>query len=487
MTPRAGISGWCVRHPIATALLTLASLLLGLLAFLRLGVAPLPEADFPTIQINALLPGGSPETMASSVATPLEVQFSAIPGITEMTSSSALGTTTLTLQFSLDKSIDVAAQEVQAAINAAAGRLPVDMPNLPTWRKVNPADSPIMILRVNSEMMPLIELSDYAETILARQLSQVNGVGQIFVVGQQRPAIRIQAQPEKLAAYQLTLADLRQSLQSASVNLAKGALYGEGRVSTLAANDQLFNASDYDDLVVAYRQGAPVFLKDVARIVSAPEDDYVQAWPNGVPGVALVILRQPGANIVDTADAIQAALPRLREMLPATIEVDVLNDRTRTIRSSLHEVELTLLLTIGLVVLVMGLFLRQLSATLIVATVLAVSLSASFAAMYVLGFTLNNLTLVALIIAVGFIVDDAIVVVENIHRHLEAGASKVEAALKGAAEIGFTVISISFSLIAAFIPLLFMGGIVGRLFREFAVSVTVAILISVVASLTLAP
>ncbi len=452
MTPRAGISGWCVRHPIATALLTLASLLLGLLAFLRLGVAPLPEADFPTIQINALLPGGSPETMASSVATPLEVQFSAIPGITEMTSSSALGTSTLTLQFSLDKSIDVAAQEVQAAINAAAGRLPVDMPNLPTWRKVNPADSPIMILRVNSEMMPLIELSDYAETILARQLSQVNGVGQIFVVGQQRPAIRIQAQPEKLAAYQLTLADLRQSLQSASVNLAKGALYGEGRVSTLAANDQLFNASDYDDLVVAYRQGAPVFLKDVARIVSAPEDDYVQAWPNGVPGVALVILRQPGANIVDTADAIQAALPRLREMLPATIEVDVLNDRTRTIRSSLHEVELTLLLTIGLVVLVMGLFLRQLSATLIVATVLAVSLSASFAAMYVLGFTLNNLTLVALIIAVGFIVDDAIVVVENIHRHLEAGASKVEAALKGAAEIGFTVISISFSLIAAFIP-----------------------------------
>ena len=449
-------------------------------------MAPLPEADFPTIQINALLPGGSGDHGLVG-GHPLEVQFSAIPGITEMTSSSALGTTTLTLQFSLDKSIDVAAQEVQAAINAAAGRLPVDMPNLPTWRKVNPADSPIMILRVNSEMMPLIELSDYAETILARQLSQVNGVGQIFVVGQQRPAIRIQAQPEKLAAYQLTLADLRQSLQSASVSLAKGALYGEGRVSTLAANDQLFNASDYDDLVVAYRQGAPVFLKDVARIVSAPEDDYVQAWPNGVPGVALVILRQPGANIVDTADAIQAALPRLREMLPATIEVDVLNDRTRTIRSSLHEVELTLLLTIGLVVLVMGLFLRQLSATLIVATVLAVSLSASFAAMYVLGFTLNNLTLVALIIAVGFIVDDAIVVVENIHRHLEAGASKVEAALKGAAEIGFTVISISFSLIAAFIPLLFMGGIVGRLFREFAVSVTVAILISVVASLTLAP
>jgi len=484
---RAGMSGWCVRHPIATCLLTIASLLLGLLAFLRLGVAPLPQVDFPTIQVNALLPGGSPETMASAVATPLEVQFSAIPGIAEMTSSSALGSTTLTLQFELEKDIDVAAQEVQAAINAASGRLPADLPNLPTWRKVNPADSPIMILRVNSELLPLIELSDYAEVLLARQLSQIAGVGQIFVVGQQRPAIRIQAQPEKLAAYRLTLADLRQALQSASINQAKGALFGDGRVSTLAANDQLFSPADYDDLVVAYRAGAPVFLRDLARVVRAPEDDYVKAWPNGRPGVALVVLRQPGANIVATSDAIQAALPRLRGMLPAGVEVEVLNDRTRTIRASLHEVELTLLLTMGLVVLVMGLFLRQLSATLIVATVLAVSLSASFSAMYLLGFTLNNLTLVALIIAVGFIVDDVIVVVENIHRHLEQGKDRVQAALDGSAEIGFTVVSISFSLIAAFIPLLFMGGIVGRLFREFAVSVTAAILLSVLASLTVAP
>nr|WP_283939572.1 multidrug efflux RND transporter permease subunit [Pseudomonas sp. R3.Fl] len=481
------MSGWCVRHPIATCLLTIASLLLGLLAFLRLGVAPLPQVDFPTIQVNALLPGGSPETMASAVATPLEVQFSAIPGIAEMTSSSALGSTTLTLQFELEKDIDVAAQEVQAAINAASGRLPADLPNLPTWRKVNPADSPIMILRVNSELLPLIELSDYAEVLLARQLSQIAGVGQIFVVGQQRPAIRIQAQPEKLAAYRLTLADLRQALQSASINQAKGALFGDGRVSTLAANDQLFSPADYDDLVVAYRAGAPVFLRDLARVVRAPEDDYVKAWPNGRPGVALVVLRQPGANIVATSDAIQAALPRLRGMLPAGVEVEVLNDRTRTIRASLHEVELTLLLTMGLVVLVMGLFLRQLSATLIVATVLAVSLSASFSAMYLLGFTLNNLTLVALIIAVGFIVDDVIVVVENIHRHLEQGKDRVLAALDGSAEIGFTVVSISFSLIAAFIPLLFMGGIVGRLFREFAVSVTAAILLSVLASLTVAP
>ncbi|MCL6688421.1 multidrug efflux RND transporter permease subunit [Pseudomonas sp. R3.Fl] len=487
MSVRAGMSGWCVRHPIATCLLTIASLLLGLLAFLRLGVAPLPQVDFPTIQVNALLPGGSPETMASAVATPLEVQFSAIPGIAEMTSSSALGSTTLTLQFELEKDIDVAAQEVQAAINAASGRLPADLPNLPTWRKVNPADSPIMILRVNSELLPLIELSDYAEVLLARQLSQIAGVGQIFVVGQQRPAIRIQAQPEKLAAYRLTLADLRQALQSASINQAKGALFGDGRVSTLAANDQLFSPADYDDLVVAYRAGAPVFLRDLARVVRAPEDDYVKAWPNGRPGVALVVLRQPGANIVATSDAIQAALPRLRGMLPAGVEVEVLNDRTRTIRASLHEVELTLLLTMGLVVLVMGLFLRQLSATLIVATVLAVSLSASFSAMYLLGFTLNNLTLVALIIAVGFIVDDVIVVVENIHRHLEQGKDRVLAALDGSAEIGFTVVSISFSLIAAFIPLLFMGGIVGRLFREFAVSVTAAILLSVLASLTVAP
>ncbi|MBO3274431.1 multidrug efflux RND transporter permease subunit [Pseudomonas schmalbachii] len=487
MNTGAGVSGWCVRHPIATALLTIASLLLGLLAFLRLGVSPLPQVDFPTIQVTAQLPGANPETMASAVATPLEVQFSAIPGISEMTSSSALGSTVLTLQFELEKNIDVAAQEVQAAINAAAGRLPDDMPNLPVWRKVNPADSPIMILSVSSSLMPLIELSDYAEVLLARQLSQISGVGQIFMAGQQRPAIRIQAQPEKLAAYRLTLADLRQSLQAASRNQAKGALFGEGRVSTLAANDQLFSPGEYDNLVVAYREGAPVFLKDVARIVAAPEDDYVKSWPNGKPGVALVVLRQPGANIVEATDAIREALPRLREMLPASVEVEVLNDRTRTIRASLHEVELTLLLTMGLVIMVMGLFLRQLSATLIVATVLAVSLSASFAAMYLLGFTLNNLTLVALIIAVGFIVDDAIVVVENIHRHLEQGQSKLDAALQGAAEISFTVISISFSLIAAFIPLLFMGGIVGRLFREFALSVTVAILISVVAALTLAP
>lgn len=488
MSTRAGVlSRWCIEHPVSTTLLTIAVFLLGLLAFDRLGVAPLPEADFPTIQVSAVLPGASPETMASSVATPLEVQFSAIPGINEMTSTSAQGTLSLTLQFSLDKDIDVAAQEVQAAINTAAGRLPSDMPTLPTWRKVNPADSPIMIVKVVSREMSLPEVSDYAETVLMRQLSQLQGVGMIFISGQQRPAIRIQAAADKLAAYGLTFADIRQTIQKASVNQAKGALYGERGVTRLAANDQLFTPKEYDDLVIKYQNDAPVYLRDVARVFTGPENAYVMSWPNGTPGVALVILRQPGANIVETADRIRNALPELQKMLPASLEVEVINDRTRTIRATLQEVELTLVLTALLVVVVMSAFLRQLSATLIVAAVLVVSLMSSFAAMYLCGFTLNNLTLVALIIAVGFIVDDAIVVVENIHRHLEAGASRMQAALQGAQEIGFTVISISFSLIAAFIPLLFMGGIVGRLFREFALSVSVAILVSVVVSLTLAP
>lgn len=487
MSARVGVSRWCIQHPVSTTLLTLAAFLLGLLAFDRLGISPLPQADFPTIQVSAILPGASPETMASSVATPLEVQFSAIPGITDMTSTSAQGTLSLTLQFSLEKDINVAAQEVQAAINTAAGRLPTDMPTLPTWRKVNPADSPIMIVRVSSQEMPLTDVSDYAETVLMRQLSQLDGVGMIFISGQQRPAIRIQAAAEKLAAYGLTFADIRQTMQAASVNQAKGALYGTQGVSRLDANDQLFTPQDYDNLVVKYHNGAPVYLRDVAKVFAGAENTYVLSWPNGEPGVALVILRQPGANIVETADRIREVLPTLKSLLPASMEVDVLNDRTRTIRASLQEVELTLIFTAFLVIVVMSLFLRELSATLIVAAVLAVSLMASFAAMYVCGFTLNNLTLVALIIAVGFIVDDAIVVVENIHRHLEAGMPRLDAALEGSREIGFTVISISFSLIAAFIPLLFMSGIVGRLFREFALTVSVSILVSVVVSLTLAP
>ncbi|AZD94718.1 MULTISPECIES: multidrug efflux RND transporter permease subunit [Pseudomonas] len=487
MKGHGSISAWCVDHPVATLLLTFALVLLGAIAFPRLPIAPLPEAEFPTIQVSAQLPGASPETMASSVATPLEVQFSAIPGMTQMTSSSALGSTNLTLQFTLDKSIDTAAQEVQAAIDTASGKLPNDMPSLPTWRKVNPADSPVLILSISSTQMPGTELSDYVETLLARQISQIDGVGLINITGQQRPAIRVQASPDRLAAIGLTLADIRVALQQASLNLAKGALYGESSISTLSTNDQLFHPEDYGQLIVSYKNGAPVQLKDVARVISGPENAYVQAWSNDQPGLNLVIFRQPGANIVDTVDRIQSELPRLEAMLPASVDVTVLSDRTKTIRASLHEVEITLLIAVLLVVAVMALFLRQLSATLIVSSVLGVSLVASFALMYVMGFSLNNLTLVAIVISVGFVVDDAIVVVENIHRHLEAGDGMREAAIKGAGEIGFTVVSISFSLIAAFIPLLFMGGVVGRLFKEFALTATSTILISVVVSLTLAP
>ncbi|WP_281169769.1 efflux RND transporter permease subunit [Thauera linaloolentis] len=474
-------------HPIGTVLLTMAAVLLGVLAYPRLPVAPLPEADFPTIQVTARLPGASAETMASSVATPLEVQFSSIPGVTEMTSASAMSSVTLTLQFALAKDIDVAAQEVQAAINTAAGRLPSDMPSLPTWRKVNPGDSPILILGATSDTRSLTEISDLTETVLARQLSQIEGVGVVNLVGQRRPAIRIQAKPESLTAAQVTLAEVRSAVQRTSVNLPKGALFGQNRVSTLQVNDQLFDPAEYGELIVSYRDGLPVHLKDVATVTRGSEDDYTQVWPNGKNGVALVIMRQPGANIVATADRLNEALPRLEAALPADMKVEIFNDRTRTIRSSLHEVELTLVITMILVIGVMALFLRQLSATLIVSAVLGVSLITTFALMYLAGFSLNNLTLVAVVVAVGFIVDDAIVVIENIHRHLEAGESMREAALKGVREIGFTVVSISVSLVAAFIPLLFMGGVVGRLFREFALTATGAILVSVVVCLTLAP
>ncbi|MEN3975989.1 multidrug efflux RND transporter permease subunit [Emcibacter sp. SYSU 3D8] len=487
MTVKPGISVWFIRHPIATFLLSLALVALGAIAFPQLPIAPLPQAEFPTLSINARLPGASPETMASSVATPLEAELSAVPGITEMTSSSALGITSITLQFALDKDIDTAAQEVQAAINSVSGRLPSDMPSLPTWRKVNPADSPIIILSIQSKLMPLNELSDLAETLIGRQISQIEGVGDMFFSGQKKPAIRIQASPERLAAYGITLADLRDVIQKASVNQAKGAIYGQDRVSTIETNDQIFTPGEYDRLPVAYRDGRPVLMKDVAKVIFGAENDYVQAWQYGEPGVNFIIRRQPDANIVETVDRITAALPQLRASLPASVEVKVLNDRTRTIRATLHEVEITLMVTVFMVILVMGLFLRQLSATLIVGAVLGVALISTCAAMYMLGFSLNNLTLVALVIAVGFIVDDAIVVIENIHRHQEAGEGMVEAAIKGSSQIGFTVVSISFSLIAAFIPLLFMGGIVGRLFREFALTVTAAILISVVMSLTLAP
>jgi HAE1 family hydrophobic/amphiphilic exporter-1 len=484
---RPGFPAWFIAHPVATVLLTAAVVLLGAFALPQLPIAPLPDTEFPTIQVSAKLPGASPETMASAVATPLEVELSAVPGIRLMTSTSALGSTSITLQFVLTKDIDSAAQEVQAAINAAAGRLPADLPNLPTWRKVNPSDSPILVLRVQSEHMPLTQLSDLAETVLARQMSQLDGVAEINISGQMKPALRIQAAPQRLAALGLTLADIRAAVQRTSVNQATGALFGERRVSTLSTNSQLFDPAAYERLVVAWRNGAPVRLGDVAQVSIGPENEYVRAWQNGKPGVSFVIRRQPGANIVETTGRILAELPRLRAMLPPTVDVAVLNDRTRTIRASLHEVEVALAVTVTLVIVVMGLFLRQKAATLIVTCVLGVALMGTFAAMYALGFSINNLTLVALVIAVGFVVDDAIVVIENIHRHIEAGQPAHTAAVQGSGEIGFTVVSISFSLIAAFIPLLFMGGVVGRLFHEFAVTVTAAILVSVLASLTFAP
>jgi len=482
-----GLSAWCIAHPVATVLLTLALVLLGLFAFPRLPVAPLPQADFPTLQISARLPGASPETMASAVATPLEVALSGVPGITEMSSTSSLGSVSITLQFTLKKNINEAAQEVQAALNATAGRLPLGMPSPPTWRKVNPADGPILILKMQSEVLGITELSDLAETVLSRRLSQIDGVSEVSIAGQQKPAIRIQASPARLAAHGLSLADIRAAVQKASVNQPKGALFGEGRSSTLATNDQLFNPADYEALTVIDRNGVPVRVGDVAQVTAGAETDYVRAWQNGKQGLGIIVRRQPDANIVETADRVQAALPELTSRMPASVTVEVLNDRTRTIRASLHEVELTLVLTFVLVVVVMGAFLRQVSATVIVTAVLGVSMIATIAAMERLGFSLNNLTLVALIIAMGFVVDDAIVVVENIHRHLELGEPMKEAALKGAGEVGFTVVSISVSLVAAFIPLLFMGGVVGRLFSEFAVTVTAAIGVSVLTSLTLAP
>jgi len=467
-----GLSAWFIRRPIASVLLALSVTLLGVFAFPALSVAPLPQADFPTIQVSATFPGASPETMASAVASPLEVAFTGIAGIIEMTSSSALGQTNILIQFELERNIDVAAQEIQAAINSVAGRLPSDLPNPPTWRKINPTDGPVMVLSVTSESMPTTSLSDLAETRIARQLGQISGVAQVVIAGMQRPAIRIQAQPDRLAAYGLTMADIRAAVASANVNRAKGAVFGQDVVSTLQTNDQLFTEGEYQDVVIMWRDGAPVRIRDVAKVAVGPEDAYVGAWPSGAPGLGVIVQRQPGANIIEIADRISEELPRLRESLPSDVSVTVLNDRTRTIRASLHEVELTLVVTLVLVIAVMGVFLRQVAATAIVAIILGISVIATF---------------VALVIAIGFVVDDAIVVVENIHRHMEAGESAMTAALEGAREIGFTVVSITLSLIAAFTPLLFMGGIVGRLFREFSLTITLSLLISVVMALTLAP
>jgi hydrophobe/amphiphile efflux-1 (HAE1) family protein len=481
------ISAPFIYRPVATSLLMIALALAGIVAFPSLPVAPLPQVDFPTISVSASLPGASPETMASAVAQPLERQFAQIAGVTQMTSTSTLGATSISIQFDLDRNIDAAAQDVQAAISAAGRQLPTELPSPPTYRKVNPADSPILVMGVHSDSLPLTVVDDYADSILAQQISQITGVAQVSIGGEQKPAVRVQIDPAKLATKGLTLEDIRGVLASATTNAAKGTLNSANRSLTIAANDQLSKASDYDDVIIAYRNGAAVRVKDVGQAVEGPENLYTGAWDNNKLAILLIVFKQPGANVIQTVDQIKKALPRLQAMIPPAVSVDILSDRTETIRASVRDVEFTLGITIALVVLVILLFLRNLRVTVIPGLVVPLSLLGATAIMYLAGFSLDNLSLMALTISVGFIVDDAIVVVENIYRHIEDGMPPLEAALKGSREIGFTVLSISLSLVAVFIPLLLMGGIVGRLFREFSITVTAAIAVSAFVSLILTP
>jgi len=481
------ISAPFIHRPVATSLLMVAVAFAGLAAFPLLPVAPLPKVDFPTISISASLPGASPETMASAVAQPLERQFSQIAGVTQMTSTSTLGATSINLQFELNRNIDAAAQDVQAAIAAAGRQLPTDLPSPPTYRKVNPADSPVLVMGVHSDSLPLTTVDDYADTILAQQISQIEGVSQVTIGGEQKPAVRVQVDPAKLAAKNLTLEDIRGVLAATTTNAAKGTLYSDIRSFTLAANDQLSQASDYNNVIIAYRNGAAVRVKDVGQAIDGPENLYTGAWDNNKRAVLLVVFKQPGANVIQTVDRVKEALPRLQAAIPPAVSVDILSDRTETIRASVDDVEFTLGLTIALVVLVILLFLRNLRVTMIPALVVPLSLLGALAVMYLCGFSLDNISLMALTISVGFVVDDAIVVVENIYRHIEDGIKPLDAALRGSREIGFTVLSISVSLVAVFIPLLLMGGIVGRLFREFSITVTAAIAASAFVSLVLTP
>jgi hydrophobe/amphiphile efflux-1 (HAE1) family protein len=476
-----------IQKPVATSLLMVGVILLGCVAYRQLPVASLPNVDSPTIQVTAQLPGADPQTMASSVATPLERQFGQIAGLTQMTSSSGLGNTQITLGFTLNRNVDAAAQDVQTAINAAAGQLPKNMPSPPTYRKTNPADVPVLLIALTSDTLPLTKVNDYADSILAQKLSQVPGVSLVTIGGAQKPAIRVQVNPAQLAAAGLDLEQLRSVLGVATVNLPKGVLYGEQQAYTLGANDQRLTASEYDNLIIAYRNGAPVRLRDVGHAVAGAEDITLHGWYNDKPAIILAIQRLPGANVIATVDAIKATLPQLEAGLPSGIKVTIASDRTQTIRASVADVQFTLLLTIGLVVGVIFLFLRKLWATIIPGIAVPVSLVGTFGVMYLFGYSLDNLSLMGLTIAVGFVVDDAIVMLENITRHIEEGLSPIEAALKGAGEIGFTILSISISLVAVFIPLLMMSGVIGRMFQEFAVTVSAAIAVSVIVSLTLTP
>ena len=476
-----------IRRPIATTLLMAAIAFVGIAAYPFLPVAPLPQVDFPTIQVTATWQGASAETMATSVASPLERQFAQIPGISQITSLSALGATTIVIQFDLNRNIDSASQDVQAAITVASKTLPQSMTAPPSYKKVNPADSPILLLSLRSDTVPLIKVDEYADLFLAQQISQVSGVAQVSIFGDRTPAIRIQVDPAKLANSGITLEEIRSTLVNSTTNIAKGTLNTATTSFTIATNDQIVEAGPFNDVILAYRNGAPIRVRDVGQAVADQVDRTVAAYQNNKDGIILAVFKQPGANVVDTVDQIKAQIPQLTARIPPAIEVRTLLDRTTTIRASVADVEFTLGLTIALVVMVILLFLRNFWATLIPSVTVPLALTGSAAAMYLLNFSLDNLSLMALTIAVGFVVDDAIVVVENIYRHIEEGEAPLDAALKGSREIGFTVLSISCSLIAVFIPLLLMGGIIGRLFREFALTVTAAIAISALVSLTLAP
>ena len=474
-------------RPVATTLLMAAILLSGLLAYRLLPVSALPEVDYPTIQVTTFYPGASPDVTTSSITAPLERQFGQIPGLNQMSSSSSGGASVITLQFGLNLNLDVAEQEVQAAINAAASFLPADLPMPPVYSKVNPADAPIITMAVTSETLPLPKVQDLVDTRLAQKLSQLPGVGLVSMGGGQRPAVRIQANPKTLAANGLNLDDVRVAISNANVNIAKGSFDGATRASTLDANDQLKSADEYRNLVIAWRNGAPIRLSDVAETIDGAENSHLAAWTDQTRAVILNIRRQPGANVIETVDRIKKILPQLQATLPGSINVKILTDRTTTIRASVNDVRFELMLSVALVVMVIFLFLRNAYATLIPGIAVPLSLVGTFGVMYLAGFSINNLTLMALTIATGFVVDDAIVMIENITRYIEAGEPPLQAALKGAKQISFTVVSMTFSLIAVLIPLLFMGDVVGRLFREFAITLAVSILISAVVSLTLTP
>ena len=476
-----------IERPVATTLLMAGLALIGIAAWPFLPVAPLPQVDFPTILVSAQLPGASPEIMASSVAQPLETQFSQIPGMAQMTSGSVLGTTQITMQFDLDRNIDAAAQDVQSAIDAAAGYLPKNLPTPPSYRKVNPADSAVLILAVHSDVLPITQVDDYAETVIAQQLSQLPGIAQVNVGGQQKPAVRIQVDPVKLAAVGLQLEDVANLITTASVDTPQGAITGARQNFAIYDNDQLLKAAPWNDVIVAYKNGAPIRIRDIGRAIDGAENTQVRGFQNGRTGVLLLIYKQPGTNVIDAVQRVKAALPRVMSSVPPSLKVDQLIDRTTTIKASVEDVEFSLLLAIALVVMVIFLFLRSFWATAIPGITVPLALFGTAALMYAIGYSLDNLSLMALTIAVGFVVDDAIVMLENIYRHIEEGLTPYEAALKGAGEIGFTILSISISLVAVFIPLLLMSGIVGRLFREFAVTVTMTIAVSALVALTLSP